>query len=196
MRRICALLVMSAVIALPALARVKELNIVLKWNPNEKSRMPALDTTGGLRTMSVAPMVDKRDKGKQVGENTEEKAVVPVYTTSDVPEFVRDRLVQQLRRGGLDVSADDTVERVLKSELTEFWVTESSRYAASVRVKVTVLDARGKEVWSGLISGASDNFGRSLKPDNYTEGFSNAIQDLAAKLVAADGFGAAVRKAP
>ena len=195
MKRVLALLVLTAIVALPALARVKELNIVLKWNPNEKSRMPVLETTGGLRALSVAPMVDKRDKGKQVGENTEEKVVVPVYTTSDVPEFVRDRLVQQLRRGGLDVSADDT-DRVLTSELTEFWVTESSRYATSVRVKVTVSDARGKEVWSGLVSGASNNFGRSLKPDNYTEGFSNAIQELAAKLVGADGFRKAIAKTP
>jgi hypothetical protein len=38
----------------------------------------------------------------------------------------------------------------------------------------------GKELWSAVVVGTSDRFGRSLKPDNYTESVSNAIQDIAA----------------
>ena len=65
-----------------------------------------------------------------------------------------------------------------------------------MRVRVEVSDARGNELWSGLVAGTSDNFGRSLKPDNYTEGFSNSIQDLADKLMAAEGFRKAISNTP
>jgi hypothetical protein len=34
---------------------------------------------------------------------------------------------------GLDVKAADTGDRVLRSELSEFWVAEGSRYNGSVR---------------------------------------------------------------
>src|SRR5436189_1944270 len=90
------------------LARVKELNVILNWNPNERPSVPVLDMTGGVYGISVAAVVDRRDKGKQIGENTEEKVPVPVYTTSDVPVYVREHLAAQLKTIGLDVKAADT----------------------------------------------------------------------------------------
>ena len=38
-------------------------------------------STGGIFSLAIPAIVDKREKGKQVGENNEGKAVVPVYTT-------------------------------------------------------------------------------------------------------------------
>ena len=176
------------------LARANELNVILKWNPNEKRSVPVLDTTGGVYGISVAAVVDKRDKGKQIGENTEGKIPVPVYTTSDVPAYVREHLTAQLKTIGLDVKAADTGDRVLRSELSEFWVAEGNRYNGSVRLKVSLTDSNGKELWTALVGGTSDRFGRSLKPDNYTESLSNALQDVTAKLVSASGFRAAIGK--
>jgi hypothetical protein len=181
---------MSAAIA----AKDKDLNIVLKWNPNEKQSMPVLETTGGIFSLAIPALVDKRDKGKQVGENNEGKTVVPVYTTSDVPAFVREHLTAQLKTIGLDVTASDAGDRVLKAELSEFWVAEGKRYHGSVGLRVSVADRGGKELWSALLNGSSDNFGRSLKPDNYTESVSDAVQDLAAKLASSPGFRAALAK--
>ena len=191
--RITALL-MIGTLASATLAAPKELTIVLKWNPNNKQSMPALDVTGGLYAVAIAPSIDKRDKGNQVGENTEGKVAVPVNTSSDVPAFVREHLLAQLKSIGLEVNAADSGDRILRSELVECWVAETSRYKNSVRMKVTVADAAGKELWSALVGGTSDNFGRSLKPDNYTESISNSIQALTANLVSAAGFRTAIAK--
>jgi len=181
-------------LAVSATLAAKDLNIVLKWNPNEKQSMPVLETTGGIFSLAIPAIVDKRDKGKQVGENNEGKQVVPVYTTSDVPAFVREHLTAQLKTIGLDVAASESGERVLKAELGEFWVAEGKRYHGSIGLKVSVTEASGKELWSALLNGSSDNFGRSLKPDNYTESISDAVQDLAAKLAGSPGFRAALAK--
>jgi hypothetical protein len=196
MRRACMTALLTGTIASAALAAPKELNIVLKWNPNDKQSMPALDITGGLYALAIAPAVDKRDKGNQIGENTEGKVAVPVNTSSDVAAFVREHLLAQLKSIGLDVKAADAGDRILRSELVECWVAESKRYNGSVRLRVSVADANGKELWSALVGGTSDNFGRSLKPDNYTEAISNSIQALAANLVSAAGFRPAIAKKP
>ena len=129
-------------------------------------------------------------------ENTEDKVPVPGYTISDVPAYVREHVAAQLKAIGLDVRAADSGDRVLQSELIEFWVAEGKRYRGSVRMKVSVTDSNGKELWSALVGGTSDNFGRSLKPDNYTESVSDAVQDLTAKLLSASGFRPAVAKTP
>lgn len=177
------------------LAREKELNVVLKWNPNEKQGKPVLDTTGGIFPLAIAGIVDKRDKGKQIGENTE-KDTVPIYTSSDVPAFVRDHVVSQLKIIGIEVTAAETGDRVLKSELIDFWVAEGNRYQGSVRLRISIVDSKGKELWSGAVGGSSNNFGRSLKPDNYTESISDCIQDLASTLVSTPAFREAIAKTP
>src|SRR6478736_7237389 len=118
------------------LARSTELNVTLKWNPNEKQAIPPLDSTGGLYPLTVTAVADKRDKGKQIGENVEGKMPVPVLTDSDIAGFVREHVTGQLKAIGVDVRNDDSGERILKSELTELWVAEGNRYRGSVRLKV------------------------------------------------------------
>jgi hypothetical protein len=196
MRRACTGIVCAAAILTSAVfvAKTKELNIVLKWNPNEKVSIPVLDTTGGLYPLTLAPIVDKRDKGTQVGENTEDKIPVPVYTNSDIPAFVAQYLADRLTNAGLEVKPGEGGDRVLRSELQEFWVAERDRYRGTVRLRVGLTDSAGKELWSAVVVGTSDRFGRSLKPDNYTESVSNAIQDMAAKLISASGFRPALGK--
>jgi hypothetical protein len=175
-------------------ARVKELWIVLKWNPNVKPATTALDTTGGLRSFAVAPPEDRRDKGEQVGENVEQKVAVPVYTKSNVPAFVRDNLTAQLKRTGFNVEAGESSELTLRSEIVEFWVSEKDHYDASVRLHMTLTDATGKALWSGVLAGTSNNFGRSLKADNYNEAFSNSILELAGRLAGSPGLREALAK--
>jgi hypothetical protein len=105
-----------------------------------------------------------------------------------VPAYVREHIVSQLNAIGLDVQASESGERVLQSQLVEFWVAEGNRHRGSVRLRVIVADANGKELWSALVGGSSDHFGRSLKPDNYAESLSDELQDLAAQQVSASGF--------
>jgi hypothetical protein len=133
MRRTCIAVTLAAgfVMSPMLVARPKELTVALKWNPNEKQSMPALDTTGGIYPLAIASVVDKRDKGKQIGENTEGKIPVPVYTSSDVPAYVREHLSRQLKAIGLDVSPANSGDRVLLAELIEFWVADSMTHSAS-----------------------------------------------------------------
>lgn len=196
MRRACTGIVCAAAILTSDVfvAKTKELTVVLKWNPNERVSVPVLETTGGLYPLTLAPIVDKRDKGKQVGENTEDKVPVPVYTNSDIPAFVAQHLADRLTIAGLEVKLGDSGDRVLRSELQEFWVAERDRYRGTVRLRVGLTDSVGTELWSAVLVGTSDRFGRSLKPDNYTESVSNAIQEMAAKLISASGFRPAVAK--
>ena len=197
MKRTIAVALTAALASTSALgARSKELTVILKWNPNEKPSIPVLETTGGVRSLTIAAVVDRRDKGKQIGENLEGKVPVPVVTQSDVAGYVREHLAGQLKAIGIDLSDGEGGDRILKSELIELWVAEEKRYRGSLRMKVTISDSNGKEIWSALVGGSSDNFGRSLKPDNYTESVSDALQDLVAKLVAAPGFRSAMVKTP
>jgi len=47
-------------LAVSATLAAKDLNIVLKWNPNEKQSMPVLETTGGIFSLAIPVIVDKR----------------------------------------------------------------------------------------------------------------------------------------
>jgi hypothetical protein len=42
-------------------------------------------------------------------------------------------------------------------------------------VRVRVRNAAGAEVWTGIVSGSAENFGRSYRPDNYYETISHMI---------------------
>lgn len=175
-------------------ARPKALDVPLKWTPTEKVNLPAFDITGGLYPVTVTPIVDKREKSKsQIGENTEERQVVPVTTRSNVPQFVADAIELHFKARGIELKPEGG-DRIVTMELMEFWVTESDMYQGSVRVKFIVTDAGGKELWSAVINGAGENWGRSLKPINYTETLSNALQDLMVKLAGQDGFSRALKK--
>lgn len=175
-------------------ARPKALDVPLKWTPNQKVSLPAFDVTGGLQTVTPAPIADKREKSKsQIGENTEEKQVVPITTRSDVPQFVADAVSMHLKALGIELKAEGA-DRIVTMELLEFWVTESDTYQGQVRVKFSVTDAGGQELWGAVVNGAGENWGRSLKPINYTETLSNALQDLMVKLAGQDGFSRVVKK--
>ena len=48
-----------------------------EWNPNEKQAMPALDITGGVYAVAIAPIIDKRDQANQIGETLKVKLPFP-----------------------------------------------------------------------------------------------------------------------
>lgn len=177
----------------------KSLNVPLKWTTNPRGNVPepTLETTGGIYAVRLEPVVDKRDNtggGKQIGENTEKSPVVPIFTDTNVATFLDEVVRAQLKRTGLELVADGA-ERVVRPELMEFWTIETSTYRSTVRLKVSVTDVQGKEIWSGIVGGG-ENWGRSLKPQNYTESISNSILDLVANLVKSQGFVGAIRKTP
>jgi hypothetical protein len=187
-------IIVLSLAALIGFAAAKPLSIELKWTPNKETpALPAFEMTGGVYSLQIDQLVDKREKGTQVGENSEKKDVAPVVTSSGVAQFVTETLVTQSKKAGLDVRASGG-ERVLKGELLEFWVQETTTYVGTVRVKFMLVGADGAELWTAVVAGSGGNFGRSLKPVNYTETFTNALSDLTKNLYSQSGFTAALRR--
>jgi hypothetical protein len=190
----CVLGILAA--ATVSAARQKSLTIALKWAPNpegdqQRPNVEALVT--GTAMIRIMPLVDKRDKGTQIGVNSEGASPVPVYSDSDIAGFVGESVKTYLHDSGVPI-VETTPERVLRGQLDELWVKESENYHALVRVKYTLSDARGKTLWSGLVSGVCDHGGRALNPENYNETVSNAVLDLIANLVKDSSFRQAIRK--
>jgi hypothetical protein len=173
-----------------AIAAAKEFKLELKWTPKEAPDLPALDLTGGINSLEFPALVDKREKPTQIGENPEKETTI--VTSSDVPAFVHGVLRTELKGLGLEFK-DSGADRVLKGELLHFWARDAGSYSATVRVKFTVLDG-GAEVWTGMVQGTGENWGRSLKAINFTETFSGAISDLMVKLLQTPEFKAALKK--
>lgn len=197
MRAAALIVALALALTLAPSAAQKSLFVPLRWSLNvhgdHPTALPSLDTTGGMRTLRVERVVDKRGKDREIGENTDKKPPVSIVTDSDVAAFVSDALVRQFRSAGLTLVADRP-DLVLSLDLVEFWATETSSYHASVRVRARLSDAGGKELWSGIVGGVGENWGRSLKVDNYNETYSNAVFDLAVSLISQGGFQGKLKK--
>lgn len=188
-------LVLAGALVLSAAPR--SLVVPLRWSLNVHGdhpiALPSIDITGGIRTLRIGKVADRRGKDREIGENTEKRDTVAILTSSDVAAFVSDGLDRQFRTAGLDI-VPDRADRVLSLELIEFWATETTSYRASVRVRATLTDAQGVELWSAVVGGIGENWGRSLKVDNYNETYSNAVFDLAASLLSQREFMRHVKK--
>ncbi len=168
----------------------------LKWIPNETDNQPSvLDITGGLFTVRFDPVADKRNKGRQIGENTEGKRPRPIITNDNVGTFLDKWITDKMHGLGLTITQDNP-ERVITLELIELWAIESTSYHCVIRVKVQVLTPEGKEIWGGVIAGIGENWGSSLDEVNYQETISNAILDLIYTLAKEPKFNLALKKQP
>ena len=155
--------------------------------------MPVLDITGGVRTLHVEPFTDVRQAPSVIGENPGKKPPVSVHTSSDVAEFVTKAVARELTQLGLEMR-EQGAERILTGEITQFWVKDTGSYEGTIRVKVTLRDATGTELWTGLATGRGDNWGRQLKPLNYTETLTAALLDLIRNIVGTPEFMKAIKK--
>lgn len=175
----------------------KSLGVPLKWTPTARDNQPSsvLDITGGLLTVRFDPVADNRDKGRHIGQNTEGKRPVAIYTNSNVGAFLDHWITDRMRGLGLTITQDNP-ERVVTLELIELWAIESSNYQCAIRVKVQVLTPDGKEIWAGLVAGNGQNRGRSLSIVNYQETISNAILDLIYTLATEPKFILSLKKQP
>jgi hypothetical protein len=195
-RTVSVMLVVAGLAASVAGAQ-KSLLVRLKWTPNKTDNQlfPVLDITGGLFTVRFDPMADKRNKGRQIGENTQGKTPVSIRTYDNVGTFLDKWITDKMRGLGLTITQDNP-ERVITLELIELWAIESTRYQCVIRVKVQVLTPDGKEIWAGVIAGNGENWGRSLKELNYQETISNAILDLIYTLATEPKFILSLKKQP
>lgn len=178
---------------LEAQPKPKTLVVPLAWTPKEAPALPVVDLTGGVRPFKILPLADARENRDAIGENPEKKPPVTVVTSSDVTKFVSDNLSRELKQLGLEVSGSET-DRVLSGQLLQFWIKDTGSYDATLRVKLTMRDGAGTELWTGLATGRGENWGRQLKPINYTEAMTTAVLDLVANLVKTPEFMRTLKK--
>ncbi|HEU4411729.1 MAG TPA: YajG family lipoprotein [Polyangiaceae bacterium] len=158
----------------------RTLTVPLQYQPTQQPS----GSYGVVRGEVFVQAVDDRTEKGAIGQNTEKAAAVPVVAADDPAAFVKSVVVRQLQSLGATVReqrAESTAQLVL--HLTTFWVNETNRYRAEVRVRAEVLDPSGERRWEGVVVGTASNFGRSLSVVNYQETFSNATLQAADRLL-------------
>jgi hypothetical protein len=176
-RNLAAVCCFACLLAGPALAAKLLAGIPLQWTPRTSlAELGPLDISGPLLTarVRVEPFTDRRAQPALIAENREGKEPRPVTTSTDVAAFVTLHVTDALRTAGLTL-ADDRPDFTVSGEVRQFFVTETTVYRGEMSLLVHVRNAAGAEVWSGVINGAAENFGRSYRPDNYYETISDMI---------------------
>ncbi len=191
----CAAASSAALSADPTPVRDRLEGIPLVWKPTTRpSELGPVDTTGLSRVkLQVGPCTDARADPALIGQNREQAKVRKVSTPSDVPTFVANQMRQLIAATGIaTVQSDPT--HILKCEVTQFMVDETSKYKSDVRFDVTLTDGAGKALWSGSASGAATRFGRSYKADNYYETLSDGLLEATYSLLKNPSFREALAK--
>ena len=163
-------------------------NIPLLWKPTTGLFSIGAADLGQLRSarLQIDPVIDKRENPEVIGQNREQETR-RVTTADDVPAFVTGRMKALMSTGGVKVVESDATA-VLKTELRQFFVDETTTYQGEVILRVTLTDPEGNVLWSGLTSGASARRGRSYKADNYYETLSDSLVGAVQQLLQNRGF--------
>jgi hypothetical protein len=180
-----------------ALAAPKLLqDIPLKWTPTQGfSELGPLDVSGPLLTTKVhfETFVDARSNPESIAENREKADARPVTTKDNVADFVTLHLKESVHGAGV-TTVDDAGDVSISGEIRQFFVTETNLYHGDLSLLVHVKNSKGKEIWSGIIPGGAEHFGRSYKADNYYETLSDMVMRAAYNLLTNADFRAALQK--
>jgi hypothetical protein len=187
------LIVSGAAAARPAVLE----NIPLKWSPTSTlAEMGPIDLTAPNLAVKihVDALVDTRQNPTLIAENTE-KPDKPrqVTTSSDVGAFVTEHFKDTLRSAGLN-TVDAAGDVTLSGEIRQFFVNEVNVYRGEASLVLHLKNSAGKEIWTGVIGGDAERFGRSYRADNYYEVLSDTLLRAAHNLLANQGFHEALEK--
>jgi hypothetical protein len=161
-----------------------DLTVPLTFSPEHQvsGRYPAVRVPPSVR-LFINPVVDERADTGKIGENTElsHRPPRPVYSSGpSVPDFMGSIISREFSGAGISPVPVSEANRVLTVKLTKFYTAEADRYRTDVAAIFEVRDPTGRLLWSGQSSGQSDRFGRSLSPENYNQGFSDATIEMVA----------------
>lgn len=169
--------------------------IPLQWTPRKTlAEYGPVDISGRLVTLKIhiEPFVDTRTNPALIAENREQAKPRLVTTSTNVATFVTDHVRQALATAGLQI-VDAGADFTLTGEIKQFFVTETSEYLGHVSMVIHLKNAAGAEVWTGVVSGAADDFGRSYHADNYYETISDMILQATYNLLANSSFHGALQ---
>jgi hypothetical protein len=172
-------------------------NIPLNWTPTSTfASMGTIDLSGNIVSTSIHfdPLVDARQNPALIAENREKaNKFRQVTTTADVAAFVTSHVKESLHGAGLNI-VDGAADLTISGELRRFFVTETSTYKGEISMVIHVKNSTGKEVWTGVVGGDAERFGRSYKADNYYETMSDMVLRASYNLLSNPGFHEALQK--
>jgi hypothetical protein len=171
-------------------------NVPLKWTPTQAlAEMGPIDVSGPLLAMKVHidGFIDTRQDPATIAENRENAGkFLPVTTSSDVAAFITEHLKEILRGAAINV-VEDSGDVSLSGDVRQFFVTETNLYRGELSLLVRLKNAQGKEIWSGVIVGGAEHFGRSYKVENYYETMSDTVLNAAHNLLTNAAFHEALK---
>ena len=160
-------------------------HVPLRWRATSDLKLGTMEMA--QTPIQVEPFQDARANPETIGENREDEAPKPVTTNDDVGAFVSRHLRDLLDKGGLKtVDSDGAV--IIKGEVEQFFVRETSTYKSTVAIHLTVMSRDGQTLWSGTASGDATRFGRSYKLENYYEVLSDALVNTVSSMLQSPEF--------
>lgn len=148
-------------------------------------------------TLAIGTITDVRqlEDGTRVGDcEAVSPTATPVTSLTPVPEFVKQALEVSLAKWKVNVSPE--ADRVLRTEVLQFWVVETGRFEASVRFRFLLEDRAGTVLWEGEKDGNDSTWGRTCNEKNYIQVFSLATQRAIVDLFNSRAFRSALAAAP
>jgi len=160
-------------------------HVPLRWRATSDLKLGTMEMA--QTPIQVEPFQDARANPETIGENREDEAPKPVTTNDDVGAFVSKHLRDLLDKGGLKtVDSDGAV--IIKGEVKQFFVRETSTYKSTVAIHLTVMSRDAQTLWSGTASGDATRFGRSYKVENYYEVLSDALVNTVSSMLQSPEF--------
>jgi hypothetical protein len=160
-------------------------HLPLQWKPTSDLQLGTVQMTQSA--IQFEPFLDVRENKQAIGENDEDDKPKPVTTTDDVGAFVGNHMRELFKRAGINVVDSDGAV-IVKGEVRQFYVRETSTYKSEVAVKLTVVSRDGRTLWSGLASGDATRFGRSYRAENYYEVLSDGVVNTVSSMLESSQF--------
>lgn len=196
--------------AVPALALLlvlascaTHMEIALQWKPTTapaelQAHMPKVDLAGAK--VQFAKLEDTRKNPAQIGEKPDPKQPKTVTTKDDVGAFVTRHLAQAMAQlvpgSGLQITDQDPTV-IVSGKILEFYVTENRNYEGVVRLNLFVHKVDGTLLREVNTLGKSSRLGIiGFKAENYMEGYSDALLQVARSLLEDPGFRKALKGEP
>jgi hypothetical protein len=179
MRALLFVVLLTATLGADAKTRLLE-HVPLQWRATSELNLGTMQMT--LAPVQFEIFQDVRDNKEAIGENREDAKPKPVTTNDDVGAFVGNHMRELFERAGLK-TVDSNGEVMIKGEVKQFFVSETSTYKSEVVVHLAVVGRDGQTLWSGLASGDATRFGRSYKLENYYEVLSDAIVNTVSSML-------------
>jgi hypothetical protein len=173
-----------------ARGNLKELNVALKFTPQEGVHESSADLPPTLLNQSVEIHVEdarKLDDPLLIGQGTggDDKRF-PIHTDHDVAAFIQDVATSVAKEWSL--KTDHPATRTLILQLTRFNIDESNKalgsiYAAEVKFAYILKDNRGHTLAEGTGSGTAHRYGHAHSPENINEVLSDALKEAYANVL-------------